>query len=68
MMTDTTQYVAKALAELAQVKSERALTVWGDTFTNSTEYAYELTEAQVLTLEDAYDRKLRQFMPAGLAG
>ncbi len=67
-MTDTTQYVAKALAELEQVKSERALTVWGDTFTNSVSYAYELSPEQVRTLEDAYDRKLSKFMPAGLAG
>ena len=67
-MTDTTQYVAKALAELEQVKSEQALTVWADTFTNSVSYAYELSPEQVRTLEDAYDRKLRKFMPAGLAG
>ena len=67
-MTDTTAYMAEALAELEQVKSEQALTVWADTFTNSVSYAYELSEAQVRTLEDAYDRKLRKFMPAGLAG
>lgn len=65
-MTDTAAYMAEALAELEQVKSEQALTVWADTFTNSVSYAYELSPEQVRTLEDAYDRKLRQFMPAGL--
>lgn len=67
-MTDPAKYVNQALAELEQVKSEQALTVWADTFTNSVSYAYELSPEQVLTLEDAYDRKLRKFMPAGLAG
>ena len=67
-MTDTAAYMAEALAELEQVKSEQGLTVWADTFTNSVSYAYDLTPEQVRTLEDAYDRKLRKFMPAGLAG
>ena len=67
-MTDTAKYVAQALAELDLVKSEASLMGWADTYTNSVEYAYELTEQEVRKLEDAYDRKLRQFMPAGLAG
>lgn len=67
-MSDTAAYVKKALAELELVKSEPSLQGWADVYTNSTEYAYELSEHQVRQLEDAYDRKLRQFMPAGLAG
>ncbi len=67
-MTDPAKYVEQALAELELVKSEQSLAGWADSWTNSTEYAYELSEHQVHQLEDAYDRKLRQFMPAGLAG
>jgi hypothetical protein len=67
-MTDTTKIVAQALAELELVTTEQSLSGWSDTYTNSVEYAYEMTLEQVRTLEDAYDRKLRQFMPAGLAG
>lgn len=67
-MTDPANYVEQALAELELVKSEASLSGWADVWTNSEEYAYELTPEQVRTLEDAYDRKLRQFMPAGLAG
>lgn len=67
-MTDTAKYVAQALAELELVKSEGSLVAWADVYTNSVEYAYELTEKEVRALEDGYDAKLRQFMPAGLAG
>lgn len=67
-MTDTTKIVTQALAEIELVKSEQSLLGWADTYTNSIEYAYEMTPEQVRTLEDAYDRKLRHFMPAGLAG
>jgi hypothetical protein len=67
-MTDTAKYVQEALSNLELVGSESALMGWADLYTNSEEYAYELTPEQVRTLEDAYDRKLRQFMPAGLAG
>lgn len=67
-MTDTAKYVEQGLAELELVKSEQSLLGWADVYTNSVEYAYELSEYQVRQLEDAYDRKLRQFMPAGLAG
>lgn len=67
-MTDTAKYVAEALKVLERVTSEASLLGWSDQFTNTTEYVYELEPAQVRTLEDAYDRKLRQFMPAGLAG
>jgi hypothetical protein len=67
-MSDTTKYVAEALRVLEQVTSEPSLLGWSDQFTNTIEYAYELTPEEVRTLEDAYDRKLRQFMPAGLAG
>jgi hypothetical protein len=67
-MTDPAKYVEQALAELELVKSQQSLMGWSDKFTNSVEYAYELSEYQVRQLEDAYDRKLRQFMPAGLAG
>lgn len=67
-MTDTKAYVAQALKDIELVKSEASLLGWADLYTNSTEYAYELTPEQVRTLEDAYDRKLRKFMPAGLAG
>lgn len=66
-MSDTTKYVAEALRVLELVKSEGSLMGWSDQFTNTTEYAYELSPEQVRTLEDAYDRKLRKFMPAGLA-
>jgi len=67
-MTDTAAYMAEALAELELMKSEASLLGWADVWTGSTEYAYELTPEQIRTLEDAYDRKLRKFMPAGLAG
>jgi len=67
-MTDTAKYVEEALRELELVQSENSLGGWADAHLNTVEYAYELTPAQVRTLEDAYDRKLRQFMPAGLAG
>ena len=67
-MADIAKIVAQALAELELVKSEASLMGWADLYTNSVEYAYEMTPEQVRTLEDAYDRKLRQFMPAGLAG
>jgi hypothetical protein len=67
-MTDSAKYVEKALADLELIKSEPSLQGWAEVYTNSIEYAYELTEAQVRTLEDAYDRKLRKFIPAGLAG
>lgn len=67
-MTSTTKYVEQALTELDLVKSEQSLMGWADLYTNSVEYAYEMTPAEVRTLEDAYDRKLRKFMPAGLGG
>lgn len=67
-MSDTATIVSQALAELELVTSEQSLMGWADLYTNSVEYAYEMTPEQVRTLEDAYDRKLRQFMPAGLAG
>lgn len=67
-MTDTNKYVAEALRNLELVKSESSLMGWADLYTNSEEYAYELTTEEVRQLENAYDRKLRQFMPAGLAG
>jgi hypothetical protein len=67
-MTDTAKIVSQALAELELVTSEQSLLGWSDIWTNSVEYAYEMTPEQVRTLEDAYDRKLRQFMPAGLGG
>lgn len=67
-MTDTAKIVSQALAELELVTTEPSLMGWADTYTNSVEYAYEMTPEQVRTLEDAYDRKLRQFMPAGLGG
>ena len=67
-MTDTAKYVAEALHNLELVKSESSLMGWADLYTNSEEYAYELTPEEVRQLENAYDRKLRQFMPAGLAG
>ena len=67
-MTDTAKYVEEALRVLDLVSSESSLLGWADLYTNSTEYVYELTPEQVRTLEDAYDRKLRKFMPAGLAG
>lgn len=67
-MTDTAAYVTKAIAELDLVKSEAALSAWHEQYCNSIEYAYDLSGYQVDQLEDAYDRKLSQFMPAGLAG
>jgi hypothetical protein len=67
-MTDTAKYVADALKELELVKSEAALMGWHDANMATTEYAYELTPQEARTLEDAYDRKMTQFMPAGLAG
>lgn len=67
-MTDTAKYVEEALRVLDLVSSESSLLGWADLYTNSAEYVYELTPEQVRTLEDAYDRKLRKFMPAGLAG
>jgi hypothetical protein len=67
-MTDTAKIVAQALVELDLVRSEQSLMGWADLYTNSIEYAYEMTPEQVRALEDAYDRKLRQFMPAGLGG
>lgn len=67
-MTDTAKIVSQALAELELVTTELSLAGWSDIWTNGEEYAYEMTPEQVRTLEDAYDRKLRQFMPAGLGG
>ena len=67
-MTDTAKIVSQALAELELVTTEQSLSGWSDIWTNGEEYAYEMTPEQVRTLEDAYDRKLRQFMPAGLGG
>lgn len=67
-MTNTTKYVAEALKELELVKSEASLMGWHDANMASTEYAYELTPEEARQLEDAFDRKMAQFMPAGLAG
>lgn len=67
-MTDTAKYVADALAELELVKSEASLSAWSDCWCNSIEYVSHLSVAEVRKLEDAFDRKLRKFMPAGLAG
>lgn len=67
-MTDTVKYVEQALAELDLVKSEASLMGWSDTWCNSIEYAQQLSAAQVRRLEEGFDRKLVQFMPAGLAG
>ena len=67
-MTDTTKYVEQALRELDLVKSEDSLMGWNDVWCGSTEYLFVLSPAQVRQIEDAFHEKLRQFMPAGLAG
>lgn len=67
-MTDTAKYVEQALAELELVNSEASLMGWSDTWCNSIEYAQQLSMDQVKKLEDGFERKLVQVMPAGLAG
>jgi hypothetical protein len=56
-MTDTTKYVAEALAELELVKSEASLMGWHDANMATIEYTYELSPEEVRQLEQAYQQK-----------
>ena len=64
-MTDTKKYVAEALAELELVKSEGSLVAWHDTWCNSVEYTFQLEPGEVLTLENAYMKKVAWFSGVG---